>query len=263
MAMGEAEVVEPRRVRNFASFFKNYMSISAVVTASLPIPLTAAGAIPTFRAQTMYLTTYASLFCFLLLAFVFYSRHRLARWMFPKQFAAPTLRSSLLAFAVASLPMLFIFGAVSSAFRYHIVLNEALTVTEAGMTLEAARAANAPGADAALNKIRTSQYTVGLAGPLEGPGETARLALTEYSSFRPSPGTDFLAALNTHRIPFAHALMALYLGIFLLAEAAFVLMALREYLQDLLKIEELDIVKPTLLDTTDNEALQRTGSAGR
>jgi hypothetical protein len=42
-------------------------------------------------------------------------------------------------------------------------------------------------------------------------------------------------------IPDATALLALYLGVFLLAEAAFILMALREYLQDSLKIAEADL----------------------
>src|SRR5262249_5298396 len=137
MVVPETEVVDARRVRNFATFFKNYMSVATVVTATLPLPITGIGAIPTFRAQTWFLTTYACLFCFLALAFVFYSRHRLARWMFPRQFGAPTDRSRVsrgLAFSIASLPLLLILGALFCAFRYHHVLNEALTVTEAGIT---------------------------------------------------------------------------------------------------------------------------------
>jgi hypothetical protein len=36
--------------------------------------------------------------------------------------------------------------------------------------------------------------------------------------------------------------MVLYLAIFLLAEAAFVLMAIKEYLQDLIGLEEMDLI---------------------
>src|SRR5438046_1398210 len=74
---------DPRRVRAFASFFKNYMSISSVIVAALPIPVTAFGALPTFADQKAILSTYTSLFCFLVLGFIFYVRHGLAHWMFP------------------------------------------------------------------------------------------------------------------------------------------------------------------------------------
>jgi hypothetical protein len=43
-------------------------------------------------------------------------------------------------------------------------------------------------------------------------------------------------------IPGALGLVACYLGIFLTAEAAFVLMATREYLQDLLHLSEEDLI---------------------
>jgi hypothetical protein len=77
---------EPTRVKTFANFFKNYMSISAVVAAALPIPVTSFHLIPTYHAQTSLLATYTSLFCFLLLGLIFYSRHTLARVMFPEFF---------------------------------------------------------------------------------------------------------------------------------------------------------------------------------
>jgi len=66
----------------FARFFKNYMGVSALVVAALPIPVTKAGLIPTYSAMTSLLSTYTSLFCFLLLGFIFYSRHGLDRAMF-------------------------------------------------------------------------------------------------------------------------------------------------------------------------------------
>lgn len=86
MSMERREPKDPTRVKNFARFFKGYMNIWSIVTASLPIPLTAVGAIPTFKVQTWTLSTYSSLFCFLVLGFIFYSRHQLARFMFPEYF---------------------------------------------------------------------------------------------------------------------------------------------------------------------------------
>ena len=78
--------IEPQRVKRFAHFFKRYMSISSVVTAALPIPITAFNLIPTFSVHTKILSVYTPLFCFLLLGYVFYMRHQLARYMFPFEF---------------------------------------------------------------------------------------------------------------------------------------------------------------------------------
>src|SRR5437764_10112442 len=49
---------EAKRIQAFAQFFKSYMSVSTLLVAALPIPITAWGAIPTFRAQTKMLATY-------------------------------------------------------------------------------------------------------------------------------------------------------------------------------------------------------------
>src|SRR6266446_3263998 len=78
---------DPKRVRAFASFFKNYMSVSSIVVAALPIPVTAFGALPMFADYKSSLSTFTSLFCFLVLGFIFYVRHALARWMFPEPIA--------------------------------------------------------------------------------------------------------------------------------------------------------------------------------
>jgi hypothetical protein len=49
--------------------------------------------------------------------------------------------------------------------------------------------------------------------------------------------------------------MACYLGIFLFAETAFLLMAIREYLQDLLKIREEDLILGPPAHSMSKEAL--------
>src|SRR6266567_9394742 len=73
---------KPMRLAVFANFFKGYMSVSTIVAASIPIPVASWKLIPIYAQQRGFLTVYASLFCFLLLAFVFSIRHRLARPMF-------------------------------------------------------------------------------------------------------------------------------------------------------------------------------------
>ena len=183
---------EPRRIQAFARFFKQYMSVSSIIAASLPIPVTALKFIPTYAAQTRFLSVYASLSCFLLLAFIFYSRHALARWMFysgKRKWASRVF--------VDLLPLLMILACGCSIAAYHWLLQNSLQ-------------------EAMLDWVRR--------GVAIGATE-AVLQKTDYME-----------------IPGSTGLVASYLAIFLTAEAAFVLMAIREYLQDLLGLTEAQLV---------------------
>jgi hypothetical protein len=55
--------------------------------------------------------------------------------------------------------------------------------------------------------------------------------------------SELLEKVDSTEIPFGLPLAACYMGFFLFAEAAFVLMAMREYLQDLLHLDERDLVR--------------------
>lgn len=178
---------KPTRLAGFASFFKGYMSVSTIVAAAIPIPVASWKLIPIYSQQRGFLTVYASLFCFLLLAFMFSIRHRLARPMF---FHGP------LSGVVAALPALFIVLTLVCIVTYHGLIQ------------------------ASINQIRELGF-----------GKTSM--------------KDLLDQLDATQIPYAVELAACYLGIFLFAELAFVLMAIREYLQDLLHLDEVDL----LLDT--------------
>jgi hypothetical protein len=201
---------DPDRVRAFAHFFKRYMSVSSVVAAALPVPVTAIGLIPTFSEQTGYLSTYTSMFCFLCLGFVFYSRHQLAprmfarlgpgretgsdygfesRWgrrimsaarRFARNAAAATGRTF-----VPILPFLLIVTSFYCSLAYHRTLSDALRM-------------------------------------LGGDGPTA----------------DVLKDTPFHLIPFATELELYYIAMFVAAESAFILMAIKEYLQDLVGLTD-------------------------
>jgi hypothetical protein len=54
---------------------------------------------------------------------------------------------------------------------------------------------------------------------------------------------EVLDKLELSDIPFAARLTRLYLGLFLCAEGAFILMAIREYLQDLLGLTEGELIR--------------------
>ena len=183
---------KPTRLAVFANFFKGYMSVSTVVAASIPIPVTSWKLIPTYFQQRGFLTVYASLFCFLLLAFVFSIRHRLARPMF--------FRSGISG-AVAALPAVFIALTLGCIIGYHLLLQ---------LSIEQLR-------QHGLN------FTT----------------------------TELLDKVDANEIPYAVELAACYLGIFIFTELAFVLMAIREYLQDLLHLDEISLLRgeSTLVET--------------
>ncbi len=184
-----SESHEPTRFAAFAKFFKAYMGTASVVTASLPIPVAAFHLIPTYEAQAKFLSTYTSLFCFLLLAYVFYIRHWLGRLMF---YTKPDGDVVLRRF-VSIVPLLLIVASLGLVFLYHRYLVDSLTV------------------------------------------------FSEIGVIKPT--ADLLKTTDYREIPDSLPLTVCYLGMFLTAEAAFILMALREYLQDVLHIQDVSLIR--------------------
>ena len=61
---------------------------------------------------------------------------------------------------------------------------------------------------------------------------------------RKGEGAIILENVEFHQIPYSVYLQVLYFGIFLSAMSSFILMALKEYLQDILKISDVDLIIP-------------------
>lgn len=188
-AVPTAEPHEPARFTAFAHFFKAYMGTASVVTASLPIPVAAFHLIPTYEAQTKYLSTYTSMFCFLMLAYFFYIRHWLGRLMFYTKADGEVALRRL----ISLVPLLLIMASFGLVYLYHHYLARSL-----GFFLEA--------------------------GVM-------------------SSTADVLKTTDAREIPDSVALTLCYVGMFVTAEAAFILMALREYLQDVLKIKDTSLIR--------------------
>jgi hypothetical protein len=178
---------EDQGIQKFGRFFTVYMGTASLVTAALPIPVRSLHLIPTFASQEKFMNTYTSMSCFLVFAYVFYSRHTLARWMFARRGQHFAVR-----FWVSVLPALLICCSIGCAIAYHHELAEALDALAA-------------------------------AG--------ARL-----------PSSVLLSKIDAREIPGSGRLIVVYLGMFVFAESAFVLMAIREYLQDALKLEEHELI---------------------
>ncbi len=181
-----------KRVTAFLIFFKGYMGLAALVTASLPIPVNQFQLIPAYAAQSRQLATYTSLYCFLLLGFVFYSRHILAQWMFRDVLGRKWGLTRFTAFV----PLVLIILSLSAIFIYNAQLQQSLAEGRAYLARQ--------------NQVTNAQ---------------SLLSDSDLTAINDSTG-----------------LLAWYLSIFLFAEAAFGLMAIREYLQDVLHISDRQII---------------------
>jgi len=184
----------PSRVESFVLFFRAYMNLASVVVAALPIPVTTLGLIPTFSAQTYLLSTYTSLFCFLVLGFVFYGRHQLAHYLFGEDFSS--WRDRVWWHVLAWLPLVLTVVCFLLVIFYHTTLDDSLQILQAGPPAE-----------------RVAHGDVGL------------LLLTPLRA-----------------IPRRWTLLLTYVGMFVSAEAAFVVMAMKEYLQDLLGLSDQALI---------------------
>lgn len=180
---------DPAQFAAFARFFKAYMGTASIVTASLPIPVAAFHLIPTYGAQEKYLSTYTSMFCFLMLAYFFYIRHWLGRLMFYSKPDGEVAVRRLISFV----PLLLILTSFGLVYLYHHYLAESLGI------------------------------------------------LTDQGLF--STTNDALKRMDYREIPYSVALTVYYVGMFVTAEAAFILMALREYLQGVLKISDTSLIR--------------------
>ena len=183
-ASGKTETAG-QRLESFARFFKGYMSVSAIVAASVPILVASLKLIPAYAQQRGFLTVYSSLLCFLLVAFVFSVRHGMGARIF---------FSGKLRGLIAALPAMAIVCCITCIGEYHWTLQRSLeTWVARGVT---------------------------------------------------ASSEQILSLADLREIPYSLPLTIEYLGIFVFAEAAFVMMAMREYLQEELHLEERALIEP-------------------
>jgi hypothetical protein len=180
-------VTEATRLKQFARFFKSYMGASTLVVAALPIPVGLLELIPVWEQDKGSNSVITSLLCFLLLAFIFFNRHAIARLLFVEiavadAFPATAVRPRLARFLFALLIFTLIVSAVGCFFYYQYTFTHLDFIVREG---------------------------------LADPADVATLRVK---------------------------LMALYVGFFAFAEGAFVLMATKEYLQDVLRLSDVEII---------------------
>ena len=215
------EITNPTRVKNFANFFKNYMSIWSVVLAALPVPITSLNLIPVFSFQKEILSTYTTLFCFLILGFIFYIRHALGKFFFPDFYLRKRLRARL-----EEVENNFNLGLIND--KQKEIESNYEWLKQGGVKLfNQSRIMNFIPFLLIVFSIYFAFYYNYLIDQIIGSNIADREQALKRGLINSRSGT---------------LLMASYLSIFLFAEAAFILMAIKEYLQDLLGIEDEELL---------------------
>jgi hypothetical protein len=198
---------QDNRLRKFAGFFKSYMGVMPLVTAAVAPLLTLLRAIPVFETDRTTLATYSGLLGFLMVAWIFYARSMFVPTMVP---------------------------------------------------VKAAQIGEGPDAEAyAAYERRKFARRSGFANLL--PLFLIALSVASYVSYlrlldyiinsRITTGTSLISVREVleregtfYAIPYHGYLQVSYLGIFLFSEAAFVVMALREYAYGVLQISEASVL---------------------
>jgi hypothetical protein len=242
-------------VRTYSNWFRGTLSIGALVTAILPAPVMIFQLLPAYVVQAKFLIFYGPLVCFLTLAYLFYVRDALARAMFadlldpPPEpdpyYGEPLLVSVRRIFrrvrsiVLALLPIALVLTSSYCAVEYIRLVNrsawevverrhqptvntERLESTESGRDLVTAK----PGTHSSRRRpsLPVSQDT---AKVQSSPDSLRRYVLQ-------TTGVD--------DIPSFTRLNILYIGIFLSAEIALILMALKEYAKEAMGLTERDLM---------------------
>jgi hypothetical protein len=218
--------------RNFATFFKSYMGVMPVVTAAVAPIVTAFKILPIYSRDSKIAAALSGILGFLLLAWVFYARHAMGRAMFssntvpvggigPSPGSISARHMSLKrarSLLVTLLPLLLVGTSVFCYYIYYTRLNQSVVD---GQALAYARSKP------------TQAFTVSpeiLLGIADKELPTRKAILQDEN--RP--------------IEYEGVILVSYIGIFLFAELAFIVMATREYLQDLLEIKDRDLIVPEI-----------------
>jgi hypothetical protein len=238
----------------FTTWFRGALSIAAVVTSILPVPVLFLGLLPAYTAQAEFLVFYAPLVCFLTFSYLLYVRDILARAMFadllnppaePDLYFGEPQGTSLRRVArrvrsavIALLPVALLLISSYCAVEYLGLMQRSV-----GQAVEQKRWG--PAADSSRTEFSNS-YGDSLTSrpkvhPAPSPNSVPPLTV------RPQESADSLrrAVLRTARIddiPLFTRLNILFIGIFLSAEIAFILMALKEYAREALGLTERDVM---------------------
>jgi hypothetical protein len=243
-------------VRTYSNWFRGTLSIGALVMAILPAPVMIFQLLPAYAVQAKFLSFYGPLVCFLTLAYLFYVRDALARAMFadlldpPPEpdpyYGEPMLVSVRRVFrrvrsiVLALLPIALVLTSSYCAVEYIRLVNRS-----AWEVVEQARRQPTANAER-LESTESRRDSVGTKPGSRSSRRRRSLPVTQDTAkVQPNSDSlrrDVLQTTGVDDIPSFTRLNILYVGIFLSAEIALILMALKEYAKEAMGLTERDLV---------------------
>lgn len=243
------------RVRTYSAWFRRALSIAALVTAILPAPVMLFQLVPAYGLQAKFLIFFGPLVCFLTLSYLFYVRDALARAMFAdllnpppepdpyygESFAASVHRSlrRLRSILLALLPIALLLASAYCAVEYLRLIDrsvaEAVEQTRHAPMQSERGTLREPGRDSLgqTPKPRPGRRTAKVRAQNDSTPQPLRMDSLRQSTFRTAQIDD---------IPLFTRLNMLFIGIFLFAEVAFILMALKEYATEAIGLTERELM---------------------
>ena len=256
----EPQSAAARQSSNFSPRLRTALGMYALILAVLPIPITLLGLLPTYRMHARFLVFYVPLICLLILGYCLYTRDILARAVltdflhpppesnpfYPDSFAVRLHRG--LAHLRTGVVRVFPLGLLALSFfsiaRYATALNQSVTIALVG-------GENSPPDTEEIGLALDSMPTFSGAQVDDTPGGTGRVprvgpvGLARTNVFRadsPEARRHALQSTGIHEIPRFAELTVLYIGIFVGALGAIIVMWLREYAKAAMGLSEQDLV---------------------
>jgi hypothetical protein len=243
-------------VRTYSNWFRGTLSIGALVTAILPAPVMIFQLLPAYGVQARFLIFYGPLVCFLTLAYLFYVRDALARAMFadlldpPPQpdpyYGEPLVVSVRRVFrrvrsiVLALLPIALVLTSSYCAVEYvRLVNRSAWEAVEEGRRQPTVNGERLESTESRRDSVTAKP------GSRSSRRRRSLPVIQDPAKVQPSPDSLRRYVLQTagvDDIPSFTRLNILYIGIFLSAEIALILMALKEYAKEAMGLTERDLM---------------------
>lgn len=249
--------------RSYSNTLRPGLFALGLVIALLPIPVTALGLLPAYWVQARFLVFYAPVVCLLTLGYLFYLRESLARLLFidllnpypepnpyypenPVQWVARNARR-LRSLLLTMLPALLLATSVWCFSRYTQRLRESvdLATSMSGVSELSSVLAAQPGDSAQPAAPVPVPPSQGYSGVQRDTALTAPKAVVHDTASAPHAPPSRQEVLRTtviDRIPMFASLSALYIGIFVSAMMAVMVMALKEYAIEAMGLSEEALV---------------------
>ena len=235
---------------SYSPQLRRSLNVGAIAVALLPIPVNLLQLVPAYAIHSRFLIFYTPFICLLTLAYSVYVRDALARMMFghllnpvpiadyypePRRLKLRRLLAWARRCLLAVLPGLLLLGSFACVMWYTDRLERSAAEVSAVLS-------SRPAAPEEVGLIGRPDNTQGFndaaGGLLRGPRLEPDREVTRSEALRVATIDD---------IPNFLELTMLYLGAFLAAMLALILMAIREYAKEALGLSERDIVLGRIL----------------